>query len=229
MKLRSDGQVMPAFIPMMSDLKLLPKALQVTTRWALEKADPEIDTLRLQSMVTPTLPAHRPVVVFTGGFRSGGHHSHANALYLFKTRLVEDNPCSLSVEWADTSSTWHDGKNYRVKACNKGADLMSCNDIAKPYLLVLVWNCKGITRPSFSAHLNHLIDSHFPDIIVLIEVQSAEPLVRVVMRDINFHRVKCAEANIAGGVVTVVMPGKVDIVPQHSCLNKITLDVVSRT
>ena len=118
-------------------------------------------------MASPALPAHRPVDVFTGGSRSGEHHSDSNALYLFKTTLLLGNPCSLLVEWADISPTRHDGKKYRVEVFNKGADDIPCDDIAKPNVLVLVWNCKGITRPSFLPHVNHLIESHNPVIFAL--------------------------------------------------------------
>ena len=77
---------------------------------------------------------------------------------------------------------------------------------------IVMWNARGISRPSFKPNARHLIQAHSPDLMILVETQVARHFTALITHDLGFDSSHLVEpTGRAGGILLLWKSDRITI------------------
>ncbi|XP_048491855.1 uncharacterized protein LOC109133762 [Beta vulgaris subsp. vulgaris] len=229
----------PAHIPQFSDTAHLDKRLRVFIKWLLMKeVGAEMEERELLQNLGPWIdpgilfPLERLIIRVK--FLSQKISCLGNTNALVEARVVP--PC----KQLQITTYWEEGKGKEdplesvmdlwprngLWMCPfSGQEVNTVEDretplfrtlMARPLvpinMSVLFWNSRGISRPEFKNNFRHLLDTHNPDIAVLVETRTCKQKTSDILREFHelyWHLVP--PVGFVGGILIMWNPERVGL------------------
>lgn len=168
--IKKDGSIVPGFLPDLANFALLPKPFKVVPLMMFQNSGNETPPLlkNLWLSTSPTIPLTINQTRLSLGLVSWSCFSFPSRVQLVKVNNAASTDIELVVDCDDVSDCPVDGRKYEaeVKVYQKLSTDLTESYRGNTYsvldgdLNILLWNCRGIGRPSFLGNVQQLIRAH---------------------------------------------------------------------
>lgn len=173
------GKVAPANVPDIVDMAMLPKALKAMVLWVFKETEKDgtleliHKSIRVFVDPEPCIPLIREYCVLKERKNDISYNSFSNA---FKEIIIEENMelACIQARYELMTNEPDDGRKWTVQV-----QVERCaRNVSETH--IVIWNCRGMARPSFIPHILHVIKYHRPEVIILTKIRISEEMTKVI-------------------------------------------------